>query len=113
MVQLLNCGYVKMTEIALLIIDECHHIIGPAHPYRQIMKEYWSADANGKFLLSISNYCLYFTCYLESRPRILGLTASVVSSDVPLQKIEDVIKTIERLTCCSLQTADDVAMVSV
>lgn len=48
---------------------------------------------------------------LGEKPRLLGLTASVVSGDIPVAKIENMIRNIELLTCSRLQTASDVAKV--
>lgn len=40
MMDLLNHALVKLEEVALLIMDECHHVIGENHVYRQLMNEY-------------------------------------------------------------------------
>lgn len=38
--QLLNSALVKWSEMALLIVDECHHVLGQNHEYRKLMNYY-------------------------------------------------------------------------
>jgi ERCC4-related helicase len=38
--QLLNSAFVKWNDIALLIVDECHHVLGLNHEYRKLMNYY-------------------------------------------------------------------------
>ncbi|CAD5218774.1 unnamed protein product [Bursaphelenchus okinawaensis] len=73
--ELLNSAYIKMKDIALLIIDECHHVVG-------------------------------------EKPRIMGLTASVIDGEIPLTKVENFINTVEGLLCSKLKTASDVGKLS-
>ena len=53
-------GFLPLSKVNLLIFDEAHHT-AKNHPYREIMS--------------------YFdTCPLENRPKILGLSASLINS---------------------------------
>lgn len=67
--KILSIGYLKMSEIDLIILDECHHC-NQDHPYNNLMNEF--------FLF----YKLpsYNTLNLEDMklPQILGLTASPI-----------------------------------
>ncbi|XP_050430735.1 endoribonuclease dcr-1 isoform X3 [Adelges cooleyi] len=65
----LHHGYMKMKDANLLIFDECHHAKAN-HPYRQIMQVYH--DSNNQ----------------EWRPRILGLTATLINSNCKNIKTE-------------------------
>ncbi|KAF9162667.1 Dicer-like protein 1 [Actinomortierella ambigua] len=53
----LQHGFLKLMNIALLIFDECHHARND-HPFHNIMRNY------------------YHTAPEESRPKVLGMTAS-------------------------------------
>ncbi|KAI6228850.1 hypothetical protein M3Y99_01177100 [Aphelenchoides fujianensis] len=86
---LLNSAFVKMADIALLIVDECHHVVGANHPYRVLMNRYRETEGQ--------------------RPRVLGLTATVVNSNTKFEKIEDMIRNMETLMCAKLETASQVA----
>ena len=66
----LHHAYVKLTDIALLVFDECHHT-RKSHPYNCIMKEF------------------YFRSQSLDRPHILGLTASPVATGVKKIKNQD------------------------
>ncbi|KAI9501915.1 P-loop containing nucleoside triphosphate hydrolase protein, partial [Coemansia spiralis] len=57
----LRAGYVHITDIDLLVFDECHHARGH-HPYVLIMREF------------------YDHCPANERPRIFGMTASPLNA---------------------------------
>ncbi|KAH6605436.1 endoribonuclease dicer [Trichoderma cornu-damae] len=57
---LLNCGFISMGQINLLVFDEAHHA-KKNHPYARIMKHHYIRARNG-------------------RPLILGMTASPADS---------------------------------
>ncbi|CAD5226751.1 unnamed protein product [Bursaphelenchus xylophilus] len=90
--ELIDAAYVRMSDIALLILDECHHVIGERHPYREIMKSYNRVEGE--------------------KPRIMGLTASVIDGEIPLRKVENFINAVEGLLCSRLKTASDVGKLS-
>ncbi len=50
-------GFIKLSNINLLLVDECHHAAGN-HPYAKIME---------------------FMSECEQKPRIMGLTASIIN----------------------------------
>lgn len=37
---LLDHGFFNMSNAAVIIFDECHHVLGSKHPYRLIMHRY-------------------------------------------------------------------------
>ena len=60
----LGHGFVKMTQLALMVFDEAHSCIGN-HPLNRILREF------------------YHKCKVKERPSVLGLTASpVINSKV-------------------------------
>ncbi|RKO83538.1 P-loop containing nucleoside triphosphate hydrolase protein, partial [Blyttiomyces helicus] len=72
----LNAGFLKMSQIALIVFDEAHNAIGN-HPYCGIMREHYARVDK------------------ESRPKVLGLTASPVNSARDIEKcINDLEKTL-------------------
>lgn len=77
---LLIHSYIQLSQVNLLIFDECHHA-KKNHPYRQIMQAF---DSKGADL-----------------PKILGLTASVVNEKVrDFGNLESEIQELE----CTLQS---------
>ena len=86
---LLLHGFIKLSQVNLLIFDECHHA-KKSHPYKQIMNRF---DGRQE------------TDY----PKIMGLTASVVNKKVKPWKIESEIQELEctlRSTCETSQDED-------
>ncbi|KAM0346655.1 hypothetical protein ACHAPU_005367 [Fusarium lateritium] len=81
----LNNGFINMSQINLLVLDEAHHA-KKEHPYARIMKEHYYG-------------------YKGERPRILGMTASPVDSrtiDVRTTCFE-----LERALNCEIATVSD------
>ena len=72
---LLNHGYIRLSQVNLLIFDECHHA-KKNDPYRQIMQRFGD-------------------CKRDEYPKIMGLTASVVNKKVKF--LTDVVTGIEEL----------------
>ena len=67
--QILQHAYLKVEQINLLIFDECHHATGN-HDYVQIMRDYVHKVNSNK------------------RPRIFGMTASVLHGKCKVGQIE-------------------------
>lgn len=68
-------GYIFLNRINLIIFDECHRAVND-HPMRQIMQ--------------------YFENYSkEDQPKVLGLSATLLNSNVKLEKIHSVIESLE------------------
>lgn len=75
-----NHGFIQLSQVNLLIFDECHHA-KKMHPYRQIMQT--------------------FDYKRTDNPKILGLTASVVNEKVKdFGNLESEIRELE----CTLQS---------
>ncbi|XP_029037837.2 endoribonuclease Dicer [Osmia bicornis bicornis] len=68
-------GYMHLSKINLIIFDECHRAVND-HPMRQIMQ-------------------LFANCPVKEQPRILGLSATLLNSNVKLNKVESIIKSLE------------------
>ena len=70
--KLLSRGFLKISEIDLIIFDECHHAIAD-HPYNKIMNEFYffyKKHPNKKDFKGIK------------LPKIIGLTASPLKSGI-------------------------------
>jgi ERCC4-related helicase len=83
--KILTIGYLKFSEIDLLIFDECHHT-DKDHPYNLLMNEF---------------YFFYKLKETENLPQILGLTASPlkkkIESDVQNSAFESLVNLAENL----------------
>ncbi|XP_076751647.1 endoribonuclease Dcr-2 [Xylocopa sonorina] len=75
LVNALCLGHMVLNKINLIIFDECHRAVND-HPMRQIMRHF-------------ENYSK------EERPKVLGLTATLLNSNVKLGKIQSIIKSLE------------------
>ncbi|KAK6512062.1 Dicer-like protein 1 [Arthrobotrys musiformis] len=85
-----NClthSFVRMSDICLLIFDECHHT-KKQHAYARIMRDFYEAERE------------------ETRPRIFGMTASPVDARVdPVKAAQQ----LERLMHSRICTTSDPA----
>ena len=84
---LLNHAYIKLSQVNLVIFDECHHA-KKEHPYRQITQAF---NAYRK----------------DDLPKIMGLTASVVNGKVKPHSLESEIKELERTLRATCETSQD------
>uniref|UniRef100_A0A158R4U7 RNA helicase n=1 Tax=Syphacia muris TaxID=451379 RepID=A0A158R4U7_9BILA len=87
---IIDQGFFNLSDVVLLIVDECHHALGSGHPYRLIMQHYSK--------LQIGN-----------RPRILGLTASLATHP---KKLRQLITNFEFIMCSSLITSSDLVSIA-
>lgn len=85
----LKNGYLSLSDINLLVFDECHLAILD-HPYREIMK-------------------LCENC--PSCPRILGLTASILNGKCDPEELEEKIQKLEKILRSNAETATDLVVV--
>ena len=84
---LLNHAYIKLSQVNLLIFDECHHA-KKEHPYRLITQA-------------------FNACCKDELPKIMGLTASVVKGKVKPQNVESEIKKLECTLRATCETSQD------
>ncbi|XP_029806068.1 endoribonuclease Dicer isoform X2 [Suricata suricatta] len=84
----LKNGYLSLSDINLLVFDECHLAILD-HPYREIMK-------------------LCENC--PSCPRILGLTASILNGKCDPEELEEKIQKLEEILKSNAETATDLVV---
>ncbi|KAJ7383935.1 Endoribonuclease Dicer [Desmophyllum pertusum] len=86
---LLHHAYIRLSQVNLLIFDECHHAT-KNHSYKQIMQ-------------------FFNSCPEDAHPKVMGLTASVVNGKVKPSKIQSEIIDLEctlRSTCATSQDGD-------
>ncbi|CAG9562769.1 unnamed protein product [Danaus chrysippus] len=89
---MLTHQYLQLKDISLLIFDECHHGVED-HPMRLIMKH-------------------FLNCPKYEQPRVLGLTATLLNSNVKLNKIQETIRDLETTFQASIATADDMGEIA-
>ncbi len=92
---LLAHGYITLSQVNLLIFDECHHAV-KNHDYVQIMRIFRPFIEKGG----------------DSIPRRLGLTASLIPSKCKPGDIERKIIELEEILACRSQTAGDLQQVA-
>ncbi|KAK3144294.1 hypothetical protein QOZ80_4AG0311130 [Eleusine coracana subsp. coracana] len=88
--------FIKMSSIALLIFDECHHAQAQKrHPYAQIMKEFYNN--------------------VDKPPRVFGMTASPISGKGGSNKLNytKCINSLEELLNAKVCSVDNVELESV
>lgn len=81
-------GFIKWDQIALLILDECHHA-QKNHPMACLMRIY------GERLLLQG---------FSEVPKVLGLTATIIKGQSKTEKIPTDVSEIEKLLCCKAVT---------
>ena len=84
---LLLHGYIGLSQVNLLIFDECHHA-KKNDPYKQIMQQ-------------------FDVCPREHYPKIMGLTASIVNGKVKPWKLEAEIRELEATLRSTCETSRD------
>ena len=84
---LLLHSYILLSQVNLLIFDECHHA-KKNDPYRQIMQ-------------------CFSDCPQRPLPKVMGLTASIVNGKVKPYKIESEIQELERTLRSTCETSQD------
>lgn len=88
---MLTHGYVHLSEVNLLIFDECHHAVND-QPMRQIMQ-------------------LFENCPRELQPRILGLTATLLNSNCKADRVDDEVSSLEKTFLSKVATCNDAPLV--
>ncbi|XP_013149103.1 PREDICTED: endoribonuclease Dicer [Papilio polytes] len=83
--------YIEVKDINLLIFDECHHAIED-HPMRMVMKHFEA-------------------CPKEEQPRVLGLTATLLNSNITLYKVEESLRQLETTFHATIATVNELGEV--
>jgi len=84
-------GYVQLSEVNLLIFDECHHAVND-QPMRQIMQQFEN-------------------CPRELQPRILGLTATLLNSNCKAERVEEEVCSLQKTFLSKVATCNDAHLV--
>lgn len=69
---IINCGAMSLDGVNLIIFDECHRAVTD-HPMRQIMQRFEK-------------------CPIDKRPRVLGLSATLLNANVNIDKVQETIE---------------------
>ncbi|CAH2047079.1 unnamed protein product, partial [Iphiclides podalirius] len=88
---MLTHKYVKVSDINLLVCDECHHAIDD-HPMRMVMKHFEN-------------------CPKEFQPRVLGLTATLLNANVNLHRVEENLRKLETTFHATIATVNELGEV--
>uniref|UniRef100_A0AC35TIS6 Endoribonuclease Dcr-1 n=1 Tax=Rhabditophanes sp. KR3021 TaxID=114890 RepID=A0AC35TIS6_9BILA len=86
LVDLINHNIIKFDKIALMVLDECHHVMGASHPYACIMEQYKK--------------------FKGDKPAILGLTASLINARIKADLLGRELKKLENKMQARIVTAD-------
>ncbi|KAK0420733.1 hypothetical protein QR680_014851 [Steinernema hermaphroditum] len=92
--ELLDHAFFSFERTPVMVVDECHHVLGSRHPYRLIMQRYGTLG---------EGHC---------RPRVLGLTASLIINKTAPSNLEFVLTKIETIMQCRIEAAADLVSVS-
>ena len=92
LLNLLKRGFIVSKNINLLVLDECHHAV-KNDSYVEIMN-------------------VLHSCPEHQRPRVLGLSASILPSKCKPGHLEKSIRKLEETLHCRAQTAGDLAEVT-
>lgn len=84
-------GYIELSEINLLIFDECHHAVND-QPMRQVMQ-------------------LFEHCPRELQPRILGLTATLLNSNCKFGRVKEEVRSLEKTFLSKVATCENMPVV--
>nr|CAD7201419.1 unnamed protein product [Timema douglasi] len=87
----LSHGYITLDKVNLMIFDECHHAVTD-HPMRQIMRHF--AD-----------------CPRTKQPRVLGLSATLLNSNIKPEAVEQAITSLEVTFQSIIATVDHMTQV--
>ncbi|CAI4229108.1 unnamed protein product [Auanema sp. JU1783] len=93
LLNLLHHAFVDLSSIAVLIFDECHHALSAQHPYHGIMKKYREIPK-------------------DERPRMLGLTASLINDKTPPSKLERKLRKLEKVLDSAIETSSNLVSLS-
>jgi ERCC4-related helicase len=89
LLSLLRHAQLSISDIDLIIFDECHHCVGN-HPYAVIMNEF------------------YHPAPSYTRPRIFGMTASpLAQSSAKMKETMDQLQQLQTILDCSIVTIKD------
>ncbi|XP_018331371.1 endoribonuclease Dicer [Agrilus planipennis] len=88
-VNIVSSGYLSLSNINLLIFDECHHAVND-EPMRQLMK--------------------HFENVIE-KPRVLGLTATLLNGNVKPDQVLNEVKKLETTFQSKVATVDELKFV--
>ena len=91
--KLLQEAFLSLSMLNLMIVDECHHALQPLHPYHKIVAEIQRCPEDG-------------------RPRILGLTASILNGQQEPHALEEQINRLETLLLSTARIATNLLGVS-
>ncbi|KAK0417580.1 hypothetical protein QR680_013094 [Steinernema hermaphroditum] len=92
--ELLDHAFFRFERTPVMVVDECHHVLGSRHPYRLIMQRYGTLG---------EGYC---------RPRVLGLTASLINNKTVPTNLEALLRKMETIMQCRIEAAADLVSMS-
>ncbi|XP_051160014.1 endoribonuclease Dicer-like [Leptopilina boulardi] len=91
-VDIVNHGIMSLDRVNLIVFDECHRAVSD-HPMRQIMQRFEE-------------------CSSDNRPRVLGLSATLLNSNVKLEKVQETIESLEITFHAKIASIESLAIVA-
>lgn len=88
---ILQHGYIQLSDVNLLIFDECHHAVND-QPMRLVMQQFKH-------------------CPPELQPRILGLTATLLNSNSKPGRVEEEVRSLETTFLSKVATCENMPLV--
>lgn len=90
--RILYQGFISLSKVNLIVFDESHRAV-KNHPYREILRAFDS-------------------CPPAEQPRILGLSASLISNNASPPMIQKLIRKLEETMRCTCETASDLRTIN-
>ncbi|TKR68423.1 hypothetical protein L596_024412 [Steinernema carpocapsae] len=90
---LLDHAIFSFDRVPVIVMDECHHVLGGKHPYRLIVQRYSELSE-------------------ETRPRMLGLTASLINNKTAPSELEALLRQLETIMKCRIEASSDIISVA-
>ncbi|XP_069680713.1 endoribonuclease Dicer isoform X2 [Periplaneta americana] len=88
---MLNHGYIQLSDVNLLIFDECHHAVND-QPMRQVMQHFEH-------------------CPRDLQPRVLGLTATLLNSNCKPARVVEEVQNLETTFLSKVATSENMSVV--
>ncbi|XP_051175293.1 endoribonuclease Dicer-like isoform X2 [Leptopilina boulardi] len=89
---IINCGAMSLDGVNLIIFDECHRAVTD-HPMRQIMQRFEK-------------------CPIDKRPRVLGLSATLLNANVNIDKVQETIESLEVTFNAKIASIESLAIIA-
>ena len=104
-------GHMSMSDVALMVVDECHHTVGN-HSYAKIMDQHYHRVAAKE----LNNYLILLVLTQAKKsglpvPKVLGLSASLVIRAVKqVDEFRTARAKLEQMLDAEVETAEELSL---